>query len=219
MPEKIRVVIADDEEGYRRALRQVLATAPDIELAGVARDGVEALELAQEQDADVLLTDIQMPRMDGIECIRQLAKKKRDIQFVILTVHEDDENVFDAIRSGAIGYLLKTTTPEGVIEAIRRAAQGEASLTPKIAAKVLEDFRRQREDDEVDDQHLYELSPRELEILELVAKGLRNKEIANRLCLAEKTVKNHVSNILKALHVNSRTEAAMKAIKERLVGR
>ena len=218
MPEHIRVVIADDEEGYRKALRQILATAPDIELVGMATNGQEAVRLCLENDADVLLTDIQMPRMDGIECIRALDKRKRDIEFVVLTVHEENENIFEAVRAGAISYLLKTSTPKDVVEAIRRAANGEASMTPTIAAKVLDEFRRQHEDEELDDQHLYELSDRELEILELVAKGMRNKEIADKLCLAEKTVKNHVSNILKALHVNSRTEAAMKAIKEKLVG-
>lgn len=218
MSERIRVVLADDEEGYRKALKQILAAAPDIELVGSAVNGQEAMELCTSEDADVLLTDIQMPKMDGIECIKALSKKKRDIEFVVLTVHEDNDSIFDALRAGAISYLLKTSTPKDVVEAIRRAAAGEASIPPKIASKVLSEFRRQHEDEEVDDQLLYELSERELEILELVSKGMRNKEIAEHLQLAEKTVKNHVSNILKALHVNSRTEAAMKAIKEKLVG-
>lgn len=218
MSENIRVVVADDEEGYRKALRQILSHATDIELVGVAKDGIEALSMVEENDADVLLTDIDMPRMDGIECVSKLTKRKRDVICVILTVHEDNAQIFDAIRAGAMGYLLKTSTPEEVINAIRRANNGEAVLTPSIAAKVLDDFRRQQDDEDIEDEHLYELSPRELEILEFVTQGLRNKEIADKLFLAEKTVKNHVSNILKALHVNSRTEAAMKAIKERLVG-
>ncbi len=218
MSEKIRVVIADDEEGYRKALRQILSHTADIDLVGVAKDGVEALELVEEHDADVLLTDIDMPRMDGIECIAKLSKNNRDVTTFILTVHADNDKIFDAIRAGAMGYMLKTSTPEEVVNAIRKANNGEAALTPSIAAKVLEDFRRQKDDEEIEDEHLYELSPRELEILEFVTQGLRNKEIAEKLFLAEKTVKNHVSNILKALHVNSRTEAAMKAIKERLVG-
>ncbi|MBV6502387.1 MAG: Transcriptional regulatory protein LiaR [Fimbriimonadales bacterium] len=217
MSERIRVVIADDMAGYRTTLERVLASATDIQVVGIARDGNEAVEVCEREDADVLLTDIEMPRMDGIAAITALAKRKRDISFVVLTVHEDNDNVFDAIRAGAMGYLLKTSTPDEVISAIRRAAQGEATLTPKIATMVLNDFRRQREDVELDETHLYELSARELEILDLVTQGMRNKEIADRLCLAEKTVKNHVSNILKALQVNSRTEAAMKAIKEKLV--
>ena len=118
--------------------------------------------------------------------------------------------------AGALGYLLKTSTPQDVIEAIRLAEKGEAKITPRIATKVLEDFRRVREEEEIDDSEMYVLSDREQEILDLVAQGLRNKEIATRLSIAEKTVKNHVSNILKALQVNSRTEAAMKAVKARM---
>ncbi len=120
------------------------------------------------------------------------------------------------MRAGALGYLLKTSTPQEVVEAIRLASKGEAKITPSIAAKVLEDFRRVREAEEIDDEEMYVLSERESEILDLVAQGLRNKEIAARLSIAEKTVKNHVSNILKALQVNSRTEAAMKAVKSKL---
>lgn len=218
MAERIRVVIADDEGGYRKALQQILAAAPDIELVGVAGNGLEAVEQCEANDADVLLTDIQMPHMDGIEAIRSLHKKKHDLQFVVLTAHEDSDSVYEAIRYGANGYLLKTSTPKEVVDAIRRAYNGEATLSPSIATKVLIEFRRQEQDEELDTQHFYELSEREMEILDLVAKGLRNKDIATRLGLAEKTVKNHVSNILKALQVNSRTEAAMKAYKEKLVG-
>jgi DNA-binding NarL/FixJ family response regulator len=155
--------------------------------------------------------------MDGIELIRALLRKEKQVKVVILTVNEQDDLIFDAIRAGALGYLLKTSTPADIIDAIRLAFKGEAKLTPKIAAKVLQDFRRIREDDDTDDAELFILSDRESEILDLIAKGLRNKEIARDLGIAEKTVKNHVSNILKALQVNSRTEAAMKAIKSRLV--
>ncbi|MDQ2985487.1 MAG: response regulator transcription factor [Armatimonadota bacterium] len=218
MAAKIRVVVADDEAGYRKALTSVLASAPDIELVGVAMNGREACDMVMENDASVLLTDIQMPRMNGLECLREIAKRRRETAVVILTVHEDDQNVFEAVRSGAISYLLKTSTPKEVLDAIRRAHDGETTLTPTIASKVLSEFRRQKDDVGVDDEHLYELSDREHEILEFIARGLRNRDIAGKLHLAEKTVKNHVSSILKALHVNSRTEAAMKALKERLVG-
>jgi DNA-binding NarL/FixJ family response regulator len=218
MSEKIRVVVADDEPGYRNALSKILSHAADIELVGTAKDGMEALDLCVNEDADVLLTDIDMPRMNGIETIRALGRKKLDAVPVVLSVHEDSESVFDAIRAGAVGYLLKTSNSDDVLQAIRRAAKGETSLTPKIATMVIQDFRRQKEDRGLPEDHLYDLSPRELEILQMVSEGLRNKEIADRLVLAEKTVKNHVSNILKALHVNSRTEAAMKAVKENLVG-
>lgn len=218
MAAKIRVVIADDEAGYRKALASILSTAPDIELVGVAMDGSEALEQVLRHDAQVLLTDIQMPKMSGLECLREVAKRQRDTAVVILTVHEEDEKIFEAVRLGAIAYLLKTSTPKEVVDAIRRANNGETTLTPTIATRVLGEFRRQKEDKDVDDEHLYELSEREQQILEFIAHGLRNRDIAGKLHLAEKTVKNHVSSILKALHVNSRTEAAMKALKEKLVG-
>lgn len=209
--------MVDDEPAYRNALQKTLTLMPDCDLIAVCKDGQEALEACLADPPDVLLTDINMPRMDGIECIRRLLKQEKGIQVVILTVNEEDEVIFDAFRAGALGYLLKTSTPQDVIEAIRLADRGEAKVTPKVAAKVIEDFRRVREDDDTDDTELYVLSDRESEILDLIAKGLRNKEIANKLCIAEKTVKNHVSNILKALQVNSRTEAAMKALKAKLV--
>ncbi|MCO5298159.1 MAG: response regulator transcription factor [Fimbriimonadaceae bacterium] len=219
MPETIRVVVADDEAPYRSALQRTLTLMPECELVAVCKDGREALDACLADPPDVLLTDINMPALSGIEVTRQLLKTEKDVRVVILTVEEDSDIVYDAFRAGALGYLLKSSTPQDVIEAIRLAERGEAKITPKIATKVIEDFRRIREDEETDDTELFVLSDRESEILELVAQGLRNKEIANRLCIAEKTVKNHVSNILKALQVNSRTEAAMKAVRAKLVDR
>ncbi|MCW5937634.1 MAG: response regulator transcription factor [Fimbriimonadaceae bacterium] len=217
MSTTIRVVIADDEPGYRNAIQRTLTLMPECEIIGVCKDGQEALDTCLADPPDVVLTDINMPRMDGIELMRRLLKKEKDVKVVVLTVNEEEEIVFEAIRAGAMGYMLKTSTPQEVIEAIRLAHRGEAKLTPKIAAKVIEDFRRVKDDDESDDSELYVLSDRETEILELIAKGMRNKEIASHLSIAEKTVKNHVSNILKALQVNSRTEAAMKAVRAKLV--
>lgn len=213
----IRVVIADDEGGYRKAIERTLTLAPEVDVVGVCKDGQEALDACLAEPPDVLLTDINMPRLSGIELIRKLLKQEKGIAVVVLTVKEDDDTVYEAFRAGALGYLLKTSTPQDVVEAIRLAEKGEAKITPRIATKVLEDFRRVREEEEIDDSEMYVLSDREQEILDLVAQGLRNKEIATRLSIAEKTVKNHVSNILKALQVNSRTEAAMKAVRNRLV--
>jgi DNA-binding NarL/FixJ family response regulator len=217
MPNKIRVVVTDDESSYRKALEKTLSLAPDCEVIAVCKDGQEALDACLADPPDVVLTDINMPRMSGIEMCRRLLKREKGVNVVILTVKEDDDSVFDAVRAGALGYLLKTSTPQDVIEAVRLASRGEAKITPRIAARVLEDFRRVKEEEEIDDSEMFVLSDREQEILDLVAQGLRNKEIASKLCIAEKTVKNHVSNILKALQVNSRTEAAMKAVKSRLV--
>lgn len=214
---RIRVIVAEDEPGYRSAIQRTLELMPECELIGVTSDGQEALELALADPPDVLLTDIAMPKLSGIELIRRLLKREKNVRIVVLTVNEDDDTVFEAFRAGALGYLLKTSTPQDVIESIRLADRGEAKVTPKIAAKVIEDFRRVGTDSEDDESELFELSPRELEILELMAQGLRNKEIGEKLFIAEKTVKNHVSSILKALQVNSRTEAAMKAVKARMV--
>jgi DNA-binding NarL/FixJ family response regulator len=216
MSQKIRVVIADDEAGYRKALEKTLALANEVEILAVCKDGQEALDACLAEPPDVLLTDINMPRLSGIELTRRLLKKEKGVAIVILTVKEDDDTIYDAFRAGALGYLLKTSTPQDVVEAIRLAERGEAKITPKVATKVLDDFRRFREEEEIDDSELYVLSDREGEILDLVAQGLRNTEIAAKLDIAEKTVKNHVSNILKALQVNSRTEAAMKAVKAKM---
>jgi len=217
MASVIRVLIVDDEPAYRNALQKTISLAPECEIIGVCKDGQEALDLALESPPDVLLTDLNMPRMNGTELIRRLLKTEKQVNVVVLTVNEEDETIFEAFRAGALGYMLKTSTPQEVIESVRLAHRGEAKITPKIAARVIDDFRRVKEDDETDDTELYMLSDREAEILELVATGLRNKEIANKLCIAEKTVKNHVSNILKALQVNSRTEAAMMAVRAKLV--
>ena len=169
----------------------------------------------------MLLTDINMPRLSGIEVARRLLRKEKDVNIVILTVREDDDTIFEALRAGATGYLLKTSTPQEVIESVRLAAKGESKITPKVAMRVIEDFRRHEKpepDGEEASSELLVLSDREQEILQFVATGLRNREIADKLGIAEKTVKNHVSNILKALQVNSRTEAAMKAVKAKMTG-
>ena len=219
MSEKIRVVIADDEDNYRKAIQKTLGFAQDVDVIAVCRDGQEALDACLSEAPEVLLTDINMPRLSGIELTKKLLRKEKDVNVVILTVREDDDTIFEAFRAGALGYLLKTSTPQEVIESVRLAAKGEAKITPRVATKIVEDFRRfekvEGNNDEAEGELLV-LSDREHEILQLVAQGLRNKEIADKLGIAEKTVKNHVSNILKALHVNSRTEAAMKAMKSKM---
>lgn len=213
----IRVVIAEDEPAFRSALQKTLALMPECEILGACKDGQEALDVCLAEAPDVLLTDINMPRLTGIELMQKVLKSQRDMAVVVLTTHEDDDTVYQAFRLGALGYLLKTSTPHDVIDAVRCAAKGEAKITPSIATRVLVDFRRFRESEqEVEGADLYDLSERESQILGLVATGLRNRDIAEQLDIAEKTVKNHVSNILKALQVNSRTEAAMIAVKQGL---
>ncbi len=217
MSSKISVVICDDEAPYRNALQKTLNMVPDCEVVGVCKDGAEALELCQNKVPNVLLTDINMPRMNGLELIRRLLRHERNVAVVVLTIDEDQDTIFDAFRYGAMGYLLKTSTPQEVIDAVKHAHQKEVKITPKIATKIIDDFRRLQDDGEDEESPLFVLSEREIEILDLIVKGKRNREIAEMLNIAEKTVKNHVSNILRALQVNSRTEAAMKAIKVKLV--
>src|SRR5579862_3805604 len=176
MPSKIRVVVADDEPAYRNALQKTLHLMTECDLMAVCKDGQEALDVCLGDPPDVLLTDINMPRMSGIELTRQLLKKEKLVNVVILTVAEDDDTVFDALRAGALGYLLKTSTPQDVIDSIRLAAKGETKITPRIATMVLEDFRRVRDEEEIDDSEMFVLSEREQEILDHVAQGLRNKE-------------------------------------------
>ncbi len=219
MASVIRVVVVDDEPAYRSALQRTLNLAPDIELVGLAKDGVEALAMVDELKPDVVLTDINMPHVDGVELTQRLTESHPDVKMVILTVNEEDDVIFDAFRYGALGYLLKTSTPQDVIDSIRLAKQGEAKITPKIASRLLADYRSDNRSSSSNQGqgggNLFALSERESQILDLVAEGLRNKEIAERLGITEKTVKNHVSNILKALQVDSRTEAAMKAVRAR----
>lgn len=215
MGPKITVVVVEDEAGYRSALQRTLQLMPECELLAVCKDGQEGLDACLATPPDVLLTDIEMPRMDGITMMGKLLQREKNVAPVVLTTHEEDDIVFRAIKTGALGYLLKTSTPAEVIEAVRLAAKGEAKLTPRIAAMVLGDFRRVSGDFKADETSLYVLSDRENEILDLIGEGLRNKDIAERLGIAEKTVKNHVSSILRALQVNSRTEAAILATKKK----
>ena len=165
MPDKIRVVVADDEASYRSALQRTLTLMPECELLAVCKDGQEALDACLADPPDVLLTDINMPRLSGIELMRALLKQEKQVAVVLLTVQEEDDVVFDAFRAGALGYLLKSSTPQDVIEAIRLAHRGEAKITPKIAAKVIEDFRRVRDDDETDHTELYVTAEDALQVI------------------------------------------------------
>lgn len=211
MASKITVIVVEDEQGYRNALKRTLGLMPEVEVLGICKDGQEGLDACLATPPDVLLTDIQMPRLDGIQMMRKLFKHELAINAVVLTTHEEDDMVFGAFKAGALGYLLKTSAPADVVEAIRLAARGEAKITPKIAAMLIADFRRVDSGPGPSDSGIQLLSDREAEILDLLRQGKRNKEIADELSIAEKTVKNHVSSILKALQVNSRTEAAILA--------
>jgi len=213
----IRLVIAEDETVVRTMLARLLEMEDDIEVVGAAPDGETALNIVRHQKPDVLLTDIQMPRLTGIELTQQLKAEMPEIAIVILTVYRDDAKVFDAIKAGALGYVLKDSPPEETVAAIRAAARGEALLSSPIALRVMQEFSRLSQQRAADMKVFSELTDREREVLVLVAEGKRNREIGDALFITEKTVKNHISSILAKLHANDRTEAAMFAARQGLV--
>ena len=214
--EKIRVLIAEDEAMTRELLARLIDLEPDIEVVGQASNGKQAVGLCRKLMPDVLLTDIRMPDMNGIEATKLIKTEMPSTQVVILTIHHDDANVFEAIKAGARGYVLKESPPEQTVAAVRAVARGEALLHPSIANRVIMEFSRLSEQHEADLRLYTQLTDREREVLKLLALGKRNKEIADELFIAEKTVKNHVSNILWKLECNDRTQAALFAARVKL---
>ncbi len=223
MTDKIRVLIADDQDVIREGLRTVLNHLPDMEVVDIARDGAEAVRLAQQLRPAVVLMDLKMPIMNGIEATRQIREKLLDTQVIILTTYDTDDWVFEGLRAGAQGYLLKESGSEAVISSIRAVGRGESQLDPAIARKVLNEFRRlsplktEQKDEAEDDLPIEPLTERESEILELIAQGLSNKEIAYKLFLNEGTIRNHSSKILSKLHAYDRTQAVIKAVRQGIV--
>lgn len=209
----IRVLLVDDQALFREGLGTLLSLKNDIEIVGEASNGAEALESAQHLSPDVILMDLRMPVLDGVAATRRLKEMQHPARVIVLTTFDDDETIFDGLRAGAVGYLLKDVSSDKLIEAIRAAARGESFLQPSIAAKVLAEFNRLEERQPV--RHapdlIEPLSDRELEILLRLANGDSNKEIAARLFITEGTVKNHVTNILGKLGVRDRTQAALRA--------
>lgn len=212
----IKVIIAEDEALVRLAIAQILNGEPDIEVVGTAANGQEAMQLAREHSPDVLLTDLRMPVMDGLSAIQRIKQESPRIEVCVLTVCEDDASLFEALKWGAKGYLLKNATPEAVAEAVRKVASGEPAIPPALAARVLQEFQRLAQQRN-DLQKLFrELTPREMDILKGLTAGESNKQIGQRLFLSEKTVRNYVSSILLKLEVNTRTEAALIAARSGL---
>ena len=213
----INVVIAEDERLTRDALARLLDMEDDLHVVAQAADGESALRLVRETMPHVLLTDINMPRMNGIELTTRVKKEFPAVAVCILTIYHDDANVFQAIKAGATGYVLKDSPLEETVAAIRDVAEGGSRLHPGIAARVLAEFNRISNQRQADLKLFSELTDREIEVLKEVATGKRNREIGETLFISEKTVKNHISNILMKLQVNDRTEAAMLASRGGLV--
>ncbi len=210
--ECIRVLVVDDHAIVRRGLRAVLELVPGIDVVGEAEDGQRAIELYRKCHPDVVLMDLMMPGMGGIECIKLLKADSVEAKILVLTNFAGEDHVFPAIKAGAMGYQLKDTSPEALVEAIRQVHRGESALHPLIARKVLNEIHATPGHKLTEEP----LTRRELEVLRLIAQGIENKEIAARLVISEATVRTHVSNILNKLQLASRTQAALYAVKEGL---
>lgn len=213
MAEKhIRVLVSDDHAVVRKGLQAMLAAVPDIEVVGEAENGREAVERARHLQPDVILMDLVMPEMDGLEAIRRIKAEQPRARILVLTTFAGEDKVFPAIKAGALGYHLKDSDPEELVEAIRRVCRGESSLHPIIARKVLQELSQPSAHPPTPDP----LTAREVEVLRLVAQGWGNRKIADELVISQATVRTHVSNILSKLHLASRTQAALYALKEGL---
>jgi NarL family two-component system response regulator LiaR len=209
----IRVLMADDHPLVRDGIRSLLQTQPDIELVGEAANGIEAVALASELGPDVILLDLVMPRMDGLEALAQIMEGNPEARVLVVTSFDDDERVFPAIKGGALGYILKEAPPLTLAQAIRDVHRGELWLHPSVARKVIGDLRQPAK---VPPPGAQCLTKRELQVLRLVARGLSNQEIADQLVLSTATISYHVSNVLGKLHLANRTQAALYALKEGL---
>ena len=220
-PDVIRVLIVDDHALYRRGLQTVLATEDGIEVVGEAADGVEAVEEAEEKLPDVIIMDVGMPKRGGIEACRVIKQRVPSARILMLTSSEDESNLFEAVRAGANGYLLKDVPTEEVAAGIRGLHHGQSLLSPLMASKLLDEFAQisQRDTTPAPTPGLEvpRLTQRELDILQLVARGRLNREIAGELFISENTVRNHIRNILDKLQMHSRMEAAMFAVRQRLI--
>lgn len=212
----ITILVVDDHAVVRQGIRAFLETQPDLKVVAEAASGQEGIALAKQHLPDVVLMDLVMPGLDGVAATRQVKQASPRTQVVVLTSYHDDEHIFPAIRAGALSYVLKEISPDDLADVVRKAAYGEASLHPRVAARVIRELQGMRPDQI---NPFTELSDREMEVLRLIADGLANKDIADQLCLSEKTVKGHVSNILSKLHLQDRTQAAIFAWREGIVRR
>ena len=216
MDDPITVMLVDDHEIVRQGVRFFLETHPDFSVIAEADSGLTAIKLAKEKIPDVVLMDLLMPEMGGVEATRRIKDLSPRTQIVVLTSYHDDEHIFPALQAGAISYVLKDVRMEELADVIRRAVRGEATLHPRVASRVIQELHRSRTQEL---NPFTELTDRELEVLKLIAKGLSNSEIASQLIISEFTVKGHVSNVLSKLHLADRTKAAVYAWQKGVVRR
>jgi NarL family two-component system response regulator LiaR len=208
----IRILIADDHAVVRRGLQTLINSEPNMEVVGEAVDGVDAVQKALELEPDVILLDMVMPRQNGLEAIVQIKQARPDARILILTSFAEDDKVFPSIKAGALGYLLKDSSPEQLLQAILDVYRGEPSLHPSIALKLMRELNQPPDLPPTEEP----LTEREVEVLKLVARGLTNQEIASTLVISERTVGNHIGNILSKLHLANRTQAALYALRQGL---
>ena len=216
--EHLRVLVCDDHALFRRGLQMVLEQEPDLELVGEASDGVEAVQKAQELMPDVVLMDVRMPRRSGIEAAGDIKDMLPHVKILMLTISDEEADLYEAIKAGASGYLLKEIPIDEVAEAIRSVWAGQSRISPSMASKLLTEFAAMsKASSEKPQVPAPRLTDREMEVLKLVAQGLNNRDIAKRLFISENTVKNHIRNILEKLHLHSRMEAVVYAVREKLL--
>jgi two-component system, NarL family, response regulator LiaR len=208
--ERIRILIADDHAIVRKGIKALLATEPDMEVVGEAADGEEAIARALALRPNVILMDLVMPKLDGIEATRRISAQQPQVRILVLTSFAADDKVFPAVKAGALGYLLKDSGPADLVRSIHQVYRGEPSMEPAIASRLLYELAHPPRQELTRDP----LTERELEVLRLIARGCSNRDIANQLVIAELTVRTHVSNILSKLHVASRTQAALYALRQ-----
>jgi DNA-binding NarL/FixJ family response regulator len=217
-PEKLRVLVCDDHALFRRGLKMVLDEEPDLELVGEASDGAEVVVRAQELMPDVILMDVRMPKRSGIEAAGEIKDSLPHVKILMLTISDDEADLYEAIKAGASGYLLKEIPIEEVADAIRSVWAGQSRISPSMASKLLTEFAAMsKASDEKPQMPAPKLTDREMEVLRLVAQGLNNRDIAGRLFISENTVKNHIRNILEKLHLHSRMEAVVYAVREKMI--
>lgn len=215
---KIRILIADDHRVVREGLAAILKSRSDMDVVGEAINGFEVIEKTKALKPDVILMDISMPQMNGVEATRAVRKISPEIGIVVLTMHDDDATIFELVRTGVHGYLLKDADSSEIVKAIQSIYKGESIIHPSIARKILGEFSQLGpEQVKKAPRQMYNLSGREVDVLRRVAKGKTNKEIASELQLSEKTIKNHVRNIFHKMEVYDRTEAAMKGVQEGII--